>query len=88
MVVIRLSRGGSKGKPFYHMVVADVRSPRDGKILERLGFFNPSPQGQDTELKLDLARVDHWISKGAQPTDTAKDLIKRARKLNKDASAA
>ena len=88
MVVIRLSRGGSKGKPFYHIVVADIRSPRDGKILERLGFFNPSPQGQDTELKFDLARAEHWINCGAQPTDTVKDLIKRARKQNKDASAA
>jgi small subunit ribosomal protein S16 len=80
MVVIRLARGGSKKRPFYQIVAADKRAPRDGRFIEKLGFHNPVARGQEEELRLDLERVDHWLSTGAQPTDTAKTLIKQARK--------
>ena len=81
MVVIRLARNGSKGKAFFDLVATNNSSPRDGKNLERLGFFNPHPSGRDTELNINLDRVDYWLSQGAQPSDTAQDLIKRARNL-------
>jgi small subunit ribosomal protein S16 len=77
MVRIRLARLGAKKKPFYRVVVADSRSPRDGRCIETLGHFNPL--SDPVALKLDLARVDHWISVGAKPSDTVSDLIKRAR---------
>ena len=69
-VVIRLSRAGTKKRPFYHIVVADSRFPRDGRFIERLGFFNPLLKKDNTErLKLDLDKVKAWMVKGAQPTD-------------------
>ena len=69
-VVIRLSRAGTKKRPFYHVVAADSRYPRDGRFIERLGFFNPLLPKDNTErLKLDLDKVKSWIAKGAQPTD-------------------
>jgi small subunit ribosomal protein S16 len=80
MVVIRLSRGGAKKRPFYHIVVADQRMPRDGRCIERLGFFNPVASGAEEELRLDLDRIDHWVSQGAQPSDRVHTLIKSARK--------
>lgn len=79
MVTIRLSRGGSKKRPFYQVVVADSRSPRDGRFIERIGFFNPVARGEAERLRLDLERVDHWISQGAQTSDRVKSLIKDAR---------
>ncbi|WP_017445455.1 30S ribosomal protein S16 [Gayadomonas joobiniege] len=79
MVTIRLSRGGSKKRPFYQVVVADSRSPRDGRFIERIGFFNPVARGQAERLRLDLDRVDHWVSQGAQTSDRVKSLIKDAR---------
>ncbi len=85
MVVIRLSRGGSKKRPFYHIVAADKRMPRDGRYIERLGFFNPVASGQEEELRLDLARVEHWIGHGAQPSDRVHSLIKQAKKQQKSA---
>jgi len=68
---IRLARAGSKKRPFYHIVVADSRSPRDGRFIERLGFFSPlTPKEQkEHRLKLDLEKVKSWLAKGAQPTD-------------------
>src|SRR3954447_13218908 len=68
---IRLARAGSKKRPFYHIVVADSRSPRDGRFIERLGFFSPlTPKEQkEHRLKLDLDKVKNWLTKGAQPTD-------------------
>jgi small subunit ribosomal protein S16 len=68
---IRLARAGSKKRPFYHVVVADSRSPRDGRFIERLGFFSPlTPKDQmEHRLKLDLDKVKSWIAKGAQPSD-------------------
>jgi small subunit ribosomal protein S16 len=76
MVVIRLSRGGSKKRPFYHIVAADSRSPRDGKYLERLGFFNPIASGQEERLRLERDLVTQWVAKGAQISDRVQALIK------------
>jgi small subunit ribosomal protein S16 len=79
MVSIRLARGGSKKRPFYHVVVSDSRSPRDGRYIERVGFFNPQARGQEEELRLDDARIDYWMSKGAKPSERVANLIKGAR---------
>ena len=79
MVVIRLARGGSKKRPFYHINVADARAPRDGRFIERVGFFNPVARGQEEVSRVDLDRVDYWLSKGAQPSDRVAGLIKAAR---------
>jgi small subunit ribosomal protein S16 len=69
-VVIRMARAGTKKRPFYHIVVADSRSPRDGRFIERLGFFNPLlPKDNKERLKLDLDKVKSWMTKGAQPSD-------------------
>ena len=69
-VVIRMSRAGTKKRPFYHIVVADSRFPRDGRFIERLGYFNPLlPKDNQERLKLDLEKVKAWMKKGAQPTD-------------------
>ena len=80
MVSIRLARGGSKKRPFYHVVVSDSRSPRDGRYIERIGFYNPQARGQEQELRIDDARIDYWVSQGAQPSDRVASLIKGARK--------
>ena len=80
MVSIRLARGGSKKRPFYHVVVSDSRSPRDGRYIERVGFFNPQARGQEEELRLDSARIDYWMSQGAKPSERVANLIKGARK--------
>ncbi len=77
MVVIRLSRGGAKKRPFYHVVVSDKRSPRDGRCVERIGYFNPIATGKDTALELNHERTMYWLSKGAQPSDRVRCLIKR-----------
>ena len=76
MVTIRLARGGSKKRPFYHMVVTDKRNARDGRFIERVGFFNPVATGQEERIRVDSARVDHWIGLGAQMSDRVKKLIK------------
>lgn len=80
MVTIRLSRGGSKNSPFYHVVVTDSRNGRDGRYIERLGFFNPVARGKEEKLRLDTARIDYWKSVGAQPSDRVARLIKDALK--------
>jgi small subunit ribosomal protein S16 len=80
MVKIRLSRQGAKARPFYHIVVTDERSSRDGRSIERVGFFNPIAQGKELPLQLDLSRVDYWVGTGAQATEKVRSLIKRARK--------
>jgi small subunit ribosomal protein S16 len=87
MVSIRLSRGGSKKRPFYHIVAADSRKPRDGRYIERLGFFNPGAKGSEEALRVDLDRVDYWLSEGAQPTERVADLLKQARKGAQAAAA-
>jgi small subunit ribosomal protein S16 len=81
MVVIRLARTGAKKRPFYHVVVADQRSPRNGRNLERVGYFNPIAVGPEARVSLDLARIEYWLSCGAQPSDRIRSLIKEARKL-------
>ncbi len=80
MVTIRLARTGAKKRPFYHIVVADSRTPRDGRYIERLGFFNPIATGAEERLRLDRARVAHWVSQGAQSSDRVSQLIKEAAK--------
>lgn len=80
MVRIRLSRGGAKKQPYYHIVVADSRDSRDGRNIERLGFFNPVARGQNERLRLDTERVDHWVGQGAQVSDRVGKLVKEARK--------
>lgn len=80
MVTIRLQRGGAKKRPFYQVVVADSRCPRDGRFIEKVGFFNPLARGQEEKIRLDLARVDHWVSQGASLSDRVKRIVKDARK--------
>ena len=79
MVTIRLARHGAKKNPFYHVTVTDRTAPRDGRFIERVGFFNPVAKGHSEALRIDLGRVDHWLSVGAQPSDRVRRLIKRAR---------
>ena len=88
-LVIRMARAGTKKRPFYHIVVADSRSPRDGRFIERLGYFNPLlPKDHKDRLKLDLDKVKAWIAKGAQPSDRvtrfldAAGVVKRAARNN------
>ncbi|MFW2405507.1 MAG: 30S ribosomal protein S16 [Gammaproteobacteria bacterium] len=80
MVSIRLSRGGAKKRPFYHIVVTDQRNRRDGRYLERVGFFNPVAKGQEEILRIDVERVDHWIGNGAQTSARVASLLKSYRK--------
>jgi small subunit ribosomal protein S16 len=79
MVKIRLSRGGAKKKPFYHIVVTDSRKARDGRKIERVGFFNPVARGQEQRLHVDLERVDYWTGTGAQVSERVKSLVSEAR---------
>lgn len=88
MVTIRLSRAGAKKRPFYHLVVTDSRNARDGRYIERLGFFNPVAKEGEEDLRLDLARIDQWVGNGAQLSDSAADLVKRYRKSAVAAEAA
>ncbi len=80
MVVIRMARGGAKKRPFYKIVVADKRSPRDGKFIEKVGFFNPVAKGNEERLRLDTAKVEEWIAKGAQLSERVSSLYKEAKK--------
>jgi small subunit ribosomal protein S16 len=75
MVTIRLSRGGSKKRPFYHLNVSDSRTSRDGRFIERVGFFNPVSRGAEEKLRVDLERVDYWLSKGAKMSDRVAKLV-------------
>jgi small subunit ribosomal protein S16 len=80
MVTIRLSRGGAKKRPFYHVVVTDSRSKRDGRYIERVGFFNPIASGREERLRLDDARIEYWLGHGAQTSGRVGSLIKEHRK--------
>lgn len=80
MLAIRLTRGGSKKNPFYHVVATDSRNARDGRFIERLGFFNPVARGQQEALRLDLERIDYWVSQGGQVSDRVKSLVKQYKK--------
>jgi small subunit ribosomal protein S16 len=80
MVTIRLSRSGSKKRPYYHISVADSRVSRDGRFIERLGFFNPIARGGDEKMRLDIERFDYWVRLGAQTSDRVKQLAKEYKK--------
>lgn len=80
MVKIRLTRGGAKKRPFYHIIVTDSRSARDGRNIERLGYYNPVASGNEKRIELDTARVDHWLGHGAQMTDKVRNLYREAGK--------
>ncbi|RFF26398.1 MULTISPECIES: 30S ribosomal protein S16 [unclassified Wenzhouxiangella] len=80
MVKIRMSRGGAKKQPFYHIVVTDSRNARDSRPIERLGFFNPVARGQNERLRLDVERVEYWLDQGAQISERVRDLANEARR--------
>ncbi|KXU38426.1 30S ribosomal protein S16 [Ventosimonas gracilis] len=80
MVTIRLARGGSKKRPFYHLTVANSRNARDGRFIERIGFFNPIATGGEVRLNVDQARADYWLGQGAQPSERVASLLKEAAK--------
>jgi small subunit ribosomal protein S16 len=81
MVTIRLARGGAKKRPFYHLTVTDSRNSRNGRFIERVGFFNPGARGQEVRLQIDTDRVQYWQGQGAQVSE-------RVAKLLKDVAAA
>lgn len=78
MVTIRMSRGGAKKRPFYHIVVTDSRNKRDGRFIERVGFFNPVAAANEEALRINRERVDYWLSKGAQASDRVASLLKQS----------
>ena len=78
MVTIRLARGGSKKRPFYHLNVTDSRKPRDGSYIERVGFFNPVARGNEERLRIDAERVEHWVGQGATLSDRVSQLLKES----------
>ena len=82
MVTIRLSRGGAKKRPFYHVIVTDSRNRRDGRFIERVGFFNPIAKGNEVRLNLDKERLQYWVGKGAQSSERVASLIKQFDKTN------
>lgn len=88
MVIIRLSRSGSKKRPFYHVTVADSRVSRDGRFIERVGFFNPIARGAEEGMRLDLDRIDHWVNQGAQMSDRVQKIVKTYRKTANTQEAA
>lgn len=77
MVTIRLARSGAKKRPFYHIVVTDSRNKRDGRYIERVGFYNPIATGQEVDLSIDRERVEYWISEGAKASDRVAKLLKQ-----------
>jgi small subunit ribosomal protein S16 len=83
MVVIRLARGGARGRPFYNIVVADSRNPRDGRFIERLGFSNPVAAENEEGFRIAADRLAYWQGKGAQASDAVTKLVKRSRKAAK-----
>ncbi len=88
MVTIRLARHGARNAPFYHVTVADKARARDGRFVERVGFFNPLARGKAERLRIDLERVDYWLGKGAKPSERVAALIKAARKAGTETAAA
>jgi small subunit ribosomal protein S16 len=80
MVSIRLSRGGSKARPFYHLTVTNSRSARNGRFIERVGFFNPVARGQEERLRIDTERLEYWVSQGAQMSERVAQLINDSKK--------
>ncbi|HXH04190.1 MAG TPA: 30S ribosomal protein S16 [Candidatus Competibacteraceae bacterium] len=86
MVTIRLSRGGAKKRPFYHVVVTDSRSPRDGRYIERVGFFNPIARGGEERLNLNGERLQYWLSQGAQASERVAALLKEFQRQSAQAA--
>lgn len=78
MVTIRMARGGSKKRPFYQIVVTDSRNRRDGRFIERVGFFNPVARGNEERLRIDRDRVQHWVDQGAQTSERVASLLKQS----------
>lgn len=87
MVVIRLSRGGAKKRPFYHVVVTDSRARRDGKYIEQVGTFNPIASGQEPRIRMDLEKITQWVGQGAQVSDRVQSLIKEYKKSAEQSAA-
>ncbi len=87
MVVIRLSRAGAKGRPFYHIVATDSRNRRDGRYIERLGFYNPVARGQEQELRMSMERLNYWTGVGAQMSDTVQRLVRQQARQPAQAAA-
>lgn len=87
MVTIRLSRGGAKRRPFYNIVVTDSRNSRDGRFIERVGFFNPDAKGAEEGLRLDLDRMNYWLGQGAQPSERVSKLMKEKVRESQAATA-
>ena len=85
MVSIRLARTGAKKRPFYHIIVTDSRNARDGRNIERLGFFNPSAKGDEVPLRIDTERMNYWISHGARPSERVNNLFKDYQKQQQSA---
>ncbi len=82
MVTIRLARGGAKKSPFYQIVVTDSRSARDGRFIEKVGFFNPMARGNEVRLEVKTDRIEHWLEKGAQTSERVSSLIKEFKKAS------
>ncbi|MHB1667037.1 MAG: 30S ribosomal protein S16 [Thiomonas sp.] len=87
MVVIRLSRAGAKGRPFYHIVATDSRNRRDGRYLERLGFYNPVARGLEQPLRIEIERLNYWAGVGAQLSPTVERLVKQSKQAPVQAAA-
>ena len=87
MVTIRLTRRGAKNQPFYHVVVTDSRKRQGGSSLEQVGFFNPVARGKELRLRLELARIDHWVGLGAKLSDRVRELVAKYRKQAAQATA-
>jgi small subunit ribosomal protein S16 len=85
MVTIRLARHGAKKNPFYHVTIADRSKSRNGSFVERVGFYNPVAKGKAESLRLDLARIDYWLSVGAKPSEMVKKLINQVRRAQSQA---
>lgn len=82
MVTIRLARGGSKKRPFYHLTVANSRDARDGRFVERIGFFNPIAAGAEVKLSVNQERADYWLSQGAKPSERVAKLLQEAARAS------
>jgi len=87
MVVIRLARGGAKKRPFFNLVVADSRTRRDGRFIERVGFYNPMAAGAEQALRVSFDRVDYWVGTGAQLSPTVARLVEQAKAAAAPAAA-
>lgn len=77
MVIIRLARAGAKKRPFFHIVVTDSRNPRDGRYIERVGFFNPVAVGKEEPLRIDRERIEYWVARGAKKSERVDSLLKQ-----------